>query len=190
MVALTMSTLERWQPGEQVEVHEEMLGLSAQIATSILFGQDAWNDEYQRSPEQIAEAAWALVASPLTQLAPYDLPGLPYRRYLDLIAIWDRQMREIIFRKRDSGAQGDDVLSALITAEDEDTGVSLTEDELVGHVGSIFGAAHETVASALTWIFLRCVSVSVCGGGPLGRVGWRAQGRGTFGRSARAIAVP
>jgi cytochrome P450 len=132
-----------------------MLRLSAQIATKILFGEEAAGRDDRHGPERTAEAIWELVASPLTQLAPFDLPGLPYRRFVDLVTTWDTQMREIIANKRSSlVTDHPDVLSTLITARDEESGASLTEDELVGHVGSMFGAAHETVASALAWTVL------------------------------------
>jgi cytochrome P450 len=156
IVALTNGMFEHWKPGDTLELHQEFLGLTARIATTILFGGDEPDGGDEHGPEQTAERIWELVASPLTQLAPYDLPGLPYRRFVDLVATFDRQMRNIIDRHRSSAATGQaDVLSSLISATDEEGGAALTEDELVGHVGSLFGAAHETTASALTWtVFL------------------------------------
>jgi cytochrome P450 len=152
MVVLTRSTLDRWTPGETVELHAELLRLTARIATHILFGDDGPNGQDRHGPEQTAEQIWALVASPLTRLAPYDVPGLPYRRFVNLVTSWDNQMRDMIRRKRTSASADDrDVLSTLIAATDEEGGAALTEDDLVGHVGSILGAAHETTASGLTW---------------------------------------
>jgi cytochrome P450 len=156
IVAVTSRTFEAWRPGDDRDLHHEMLGLTAKVATTTLLGgdDDAGGDEQR--PEQTAERIWELVASPLTQLAPYDLPGLPYRRFVDGVTTFDTQMRKVIRHKRSSGATDHaDVLSSLITSTDEEGGAALTEDELVGHVGSIFGAAHETTASALTWtVFL------------------------------------
>jgi cytochrome P450 len=163
IVALTDRMLERWKPGDTLELHDEFLALTARIATAILFGGEDSDDVDEAGPEHTAERIWELVASPLTQLAPYDLPGLPYRRFVDLVAIWDRQMRNIIDRKRSSAAIGHaDVLSSLILATNDDGRPAMTEDELVGHVGSLFGAAHETTASALTWtVFLLAQHPSV-----------------------------
>ena len=156
IVALTNGMFDHWNPGETLELHEEFLGLTARIATTVLFGGSDPDGRDEEGPERTAERIWELVASPVTQLAPYDLPGLPYRRFVELVATWDRQMRAIIGRRRSSAAVGRaEVLSSLISATDEKGGAALTEDELVGHVGSLFGAAHETTASALTWtVFL------------------------------------
>jgi cytochrome P450 len=156
IVALTSRTFEHWRPGDTLDLHEELLGLTARVATTILFGEDGEAGGDEHGPEQTAERIWELVASPFTQLAPYDLPGLPYRRFIDLVTTWDNQMRNIIRRKRSSAATHHaDVLSSLISSTDAAGGAALTEDELIGHVGSIFGAAHETTASALTWtVFL------------------------------------
>jgi len=156
IVSLTNGMFERWKPGEPLELHEEFLGLTARVVTTILFGGDSPGGSDEEGPEQTAERIWELVASPLTQLAPYDVPGLPYRHFVDLVATWDHQMRSIIERKRSSAATGyADVLSTLISATNDEGGAALSKDELVGHVGSLFGAAHETTASALTWtVFL------------------------------------
>jgi cytochrome P450 len=153
IVTLTNRMFERWKPGDSLELHQEFLGLTARVVTTILFGGAGTNGGDEEGPEQTAERIWELVASPFTQLAPYDLPGLPYRHFVDLVAMWDRQIRDIINRTRSWTTTGHgDVLSSLISATDEERGAALSEDELVGHVGSLFGAAHETTASALTWI--------------------------------------
>ena len=150
MVAVTRSMLDRWEPGATFELHNEMLNLTGHIATKILFGEEV--TDRRQGPQQTGERIWELVASPLTQLAPYDLPALPYRRFLNHVATFDRQMRDIISRKRaESGTEQGDVLSTLLASRDEENGERLTEDDLVGHVGALFGAAYETAASALTW---------------------------------------
>lgn len=124
MVDITCSALDRWRPGETLDVHEELLRLSARIATKTLFGEETKGDEAGGGAERTLLDALALLASPLTQLAPYDLPGLPYRRFLDLVGRFDGQMHEIIARKRASRTEEPDVLSMLISAYDEESGAA------------------------------------------------------------------
>jgi cytochrome P450 len=45
------------------------------------------------------------------------------------------------------------MLSMLLEARDEEGG-KLSEDELIGHAGVIFGAGHETSSNALSWTLL------------------------------------
>src|SRR6185369_10376472 len=52
--------------------------------------------------------------------------------------------------KRRSGVDGGDMLSTLLETRDEDN-TQLTEDEIIGHVGVLFAAGHETSANATTW---------------------------------------
>jgi cytochrome P450 len=90
--------------------------------------------------------------SPGVALLPYDLPGLPYRRFLDGVVRTDDTLRAMIARKR-AQPGGDDVLSALVEARDTE-GSALSEDELIGHAGVIFIAGHETTSNALLWTLL------------------------------------
>ncbi|MFK7993876.1 MAG: cytochrome P450 [Granulosicoccus sp.] len=47
----------------------------------------------------------------------------------------------------------DDIVSAIITARDPDTGATFTREELIDQIGVFFLAGHETTASVLTWVF-------------------------------------
>ncbi|MEM8546801.1 MAG: cytochrome P450 [Pseudomonadota bacterium] len=47
----------------------------------------------------------------------------------------------------------DDIVSAIAAAEDPETGVPFTRDELIDQIGVFFLAGHETTASVLTWVF-------------------------------------
>ncbi|HEU5099971.1 MAG TPA: cytochrome P450 [Roseiflexaceae bacterium] len=152
MVAITQSVLNCWRVGEQVDVAEQLRHLTARVATKTLFGEDIAQDSHGAG--RTVQAALATLSQPLTTLLPYDLPGLPYHRFLDLITRFDTQMRAIIQRKRAAGRDDGDVLSTLIQAHDEASGATLDEDELLAWVGSLFGASHETSSLALTWTLL------------------------------------
>ncbi|HEX5689901.1 MAG TPA: cytochrome P450 [Roseiflexaceae bacterium] len=149
MVAITQSSIANWQPGERRDMAEEMMLLTMRIATKTLFGEDV--GERGRTVCHMLRESLRLLASPMTHLLPRDKPGLPYRRLLDLAAHYEMAMREIIRQKRADGGTGNDMLSLLLEARDETSGEALTEDELLGHVGVIFAAGHETSANALTW---------------------------------------
>jgi cytochrome P450 len=62
----------------------------------------------------------------------------------------DREVRRMIHERRTESLDGDDVISMLIRAHDQDNR-AMTEDELVGEVSILFTAAHETNTVALTW---------------------------------------
>jgi cytochrome P450 len=148
MVAITEATLNRWQAGERRCMTREMQAITMRVATKTLFGEAG---EQDGEIGQAMRESMALLMQPLTRLLPYDLPGLPYRRFLNLVHKLNQMVGNIISRKRLAGADDNDLLSLLIRAHDQTSNVSLTEDELIGHVGVIFAAGHETSANALTW---------------------------------------
>ena len=74
---------------------------------------------------------------------------LPWRRLVDDNRAVEAALREQIARRRAAPA-GDDVLSLLLAARDED-GRGLSEDDLRDELLTMLVAGHETTATALTW---------------------------------------
>ncbi|MBW4628349.1 MAG: cytochrome P450 [Brasilonema octagenarum HA4186-MV1] len=149
IVVMTRSVLEQLPINQPTNIAEVMRLLTLRIGTKTLFGCDV-GEEGGKTGRTLQEA-FTLEGSVGVSLLPFDLPGLPYHHLLNLMAQLDNEMRVLIQRKRASGTNDGDVLSMLIQARDAESGVSLSEDELLGHVGAIFAAGHETSANALTW---------------------------------------
>lgn len=63
----------------------------------------------------------------------------------------DRQMLDLIDRRRRGGQQRDDLLQMLLDARYEDTGEPMDDRRLVDELVILFVAGHETSANALTW---------------------------------------
>lgn len=149
IVSLTNSVLNTLQTGHQYDISEVMRILTLRVATKTLFGEDVGMQG--GSTGRCLQDALALLGSPQAVLLPFDIPGLPYHRLLNLMAQLDEQMLAIIRRKRATGGRERDLLSMLIQARDQDSGMGLSEDELLGHAGVLFAAGHETSSNALTW---------------------------------------
>jgi len=146
MVRATESLLAKYRPGAVRDVRPDMMEVTLRIATSTLFGEDL-GERGLRIGREVEE--WGVLFRGAA-IFPFDLPGAPYRRWLDLAHAVDRGIHELIREKRAQGATGKDMLSMLLEARDE-TGSRLSEDELVGHAGVIFAAGHETSSNALGW---------------------------------------
>ncbi len=149
MVALTDAALETLRVGQEQDMGEVMRLLTMRIATKTLFGVDI--GQSGGAVGHILEEAVHTMGSPLTTRAPFDLPGLPYHRFLDLAARFDDEMRALIARKQAHGGEDGDMLALLLQARDAESGALLSEDEVLGHTGVFFAAGHETSANALTW---------------------------------------
>jgi cytochrome P450 len=138
----------RWRPSMKVNLANEMLDLSLALAVSGLLGLDPATDG-QKARGLFAK--WAKHGlSPQVALLPYDLPGLPYRQFQAVSEELEVELKEVIAHKRAAGTESGDALALLIDARDED-GSILTDDDLLGHLSTLFTAGHETTASALTW---------------------------------------
>lgn len=150
MARITEETLTRYRPGELRDVHADMTELTLRVATKTLFGED--EGERGVGLARMMQAWLLTLFDPLTIVARLDVPGTPYRRFLDLTHEIDRQTAAIVNDKRRRDGEGKDMLSTLLAARDED-GSALDEDELIGHAGVIFAAGHETSTNALAWTF-------------------------------------
>ncbi len=71
-----------------------------------------------------------------------------------VLNIVDRQMYQVIRARRAAGPGGDDVLSMLLEARDED-GQALSDSELRDELMSLVLAGHETTANSLAWTLER-----------------------------------
>lgn len=149
IVALATRRIAGWSCPGAIATREQMTTLSLEIAMRCLFGLElADAQELSRDAVHTMD----LVLNPATALLPLDLPGTPYRDLLRTAERIDAGLRELITRRRREGL-GDDVLSAIIGATDED-GNALGDRELVGQSTTLVNASHETTAMTLTWACL------------------------------------
>lgn len=60
-------------------------------------------------------------------------------------------IEEMIQERRESVRRDGDLLDVLLQSCDEESGESMSIQQIVDECFSIFGAGHETTATALTW---------------------------------------
>ena len=144
----TLAFFEDWNPGETRDIAREMLHLCMRIFAVTLFGNEGAAGG-EKITHQIEE--WFRFVMSPAHLFPIDLPGFPYRRWLDLSKEIDTTTRQMISGRRDSGAEDRSLLSDLIRARDEDDGSGFSEDELIGHVSLLLWGSRDATAYSLAW---------------------------------------
>lgn len=149
IVALATRRIEGWSCPGALATRDQMTALSLEIAMRCLFGLRL---EDARELSRDAVHTMDLVLNPGTALLPFDVPGAPYRDLLRTSERIDAGLRALIARRRREGL-GDDVLSALLGATDDD-GNALGDRDLVGQSTTLVNASHETTAMTLTWACL------------------------------------
>lgn len=152
MVSITADELNQLEVGRVQNLATVMQQVTLRIASKSFFGEDI--GAAGASTGELLHAALEVQSSLALRLMRFDVPGLPWHRYLNLTEQYGQAMQSLITAKRESGTDDPDILSMLMRVQDEETQEKLSEEELLGHVGVIFIAGHETSANALTWTLL------------------------------------
>lgn len=147
MVEITDRVARGWHEGQRVDMREAMMEIALRIATRAFFGEEMSSDS---ALARAQEASLRALISPGVMTLPFDLPGLPYRRFLDDVVGATDEIRRIVALRRQEGASGSDLLSKLIRAAASDE-IGMSDAQVVGHAGVTFAAGHETTANALAW---------------------------------------
>ncbi len=130
--------------GQELDVSRAMMELTLRVVCRTLFSHDPRGET-----DDVANAMSALqdgVSTP--DFLPSWLPTPHRRRFRDSVAAIDRIVYRMIGERR-SGPAADDLLQSLITASDEQGGLS--EKEMRDQLVTLFLAGHETTSHALTW---------------------------------------
>jgi cytochrome P450 len=139
--------LDGWQAGEIRDINEDMTEYMLRLTSSILFGLD--EPELANEIGVLTER-WVALNHKIGPAALVPDANLT-DRYDQLLHAADELELAIqkMIRLRRSGQLGRDVLSLMLRAHDEEGGIS--DEQLIGHIALLFGAAHLTSAHTLTW---------------------------------------
>jgi cytochrome P450 len=152
MVAETNRALEMLVPGERIDLYAWTRRLALRIAMRALFGLD---------PD--GSAARALDAAALfEQTLSFYARDYSLRMLRGPFTPWDRQQKATrslngliyseITRRRSTGERGEDILSLLIDASEEDGG-ALTDTQIRDEVMTLLFAGHDTTTSTVAFMF-------------------------------------
>ncbi len=157
MVAQTEAMLRRWQPlcenKKILDIDHEMTRLTLQIAGLTLLSADVGGDAETVGTAVNTLNAWTSRAMMHPLQPPLWVPTPSNRRALRARRSLDRIIYGMIQRRRETGEDPGDLLSMLMAAVDQETGESMSDEQLRDEVLTMFVAGHETTANALSWAF-------------------------------------
>ncbi len=149
MTGFAARIAEEWKPGQQVELHREMMRLTLLVVGKTLFSADV-----ERDVPQVGKTLDVLLeyASDIRRMIffPKWLPTARNFRTRRAIGQLDQIIFRIIRERRALGQDTGDLLSMLLSAQDED-GSRMSDQQLRDEVVTLFLAGHETTANALAW---------------------------------------
>lgn len=148
----TLRLTQTWESGQVYDIRQEMTRLTMGIIGEILFGIQAIDREAAPLSQAIDTllAQFVLDAGSLV-VWPKWLPLERGKRERQARETLVSYLREVIQRRRAQDLDHGDVLSALIMAKDAETGESLTDEQIVDELYSLFVAGHETTALWVCW---------------------------------------
>ena len=149
MVEYTQRMLNGWRGGEARDAHQEMMRLTLQIVGKTLFDADVERDaqDVGKSLELLLEIGANFRRA---IFVPHWLPTPTNLRVKREVAQIEKILYRIIGERRASGRDTGDLLSMLLSAQDED-GSRMTDRQLRDEAITLFLAGHETTASTLSW---------------------------------------
>lgn len=151
MISETLKLVDCWRDGETRDLHQEMMQLALGIVAKTLLdvnladetsGIGAALDDLMLDFSHRFESLFTF---------PIWVPTNANRRLKRAVHTLDAVVADLIRQRRQSNSPGNDLLSILVRARDEDDGQGMTDHQLRDEVMTMFLAGHETTANALTW---------------------------------------
>jgi cytochrome P450 len=137
--------------GEVHDAHELMKRLTSDIAARTLFGSavDADSPDLPAALDAVMRRYESRRG--LSRLLPLSVPIPSHLRYRRALHTLDRLALSFIRARREAGQPGDDLLSMLLQARDEE-GVGMTDRQLRDELVTLFVGGYDTPALGLTWL--------------------------------------
>jgi cytochrome P450 len=150
MAAQTEHMLASWTSGKSVQIDFEFEGLTSTIALKTLFDLD--DPGHRDRFSDTLKLAFDLMNARLRRIfkLPLWVPTPANRRLQSAVAELDRRIQGFIAAGRARQNPGNDLLSRLLLAHDDD-GTGMTDRQLRDEAMTLYLAGHETTALALTW---------------------------------------
>ena len=140
--------IDSWAPGTTTDVIADLRHAVRRIVVRALFG-DGLRDRADEVGAHLEVAIAYVNRSPVTRF-DHDWPGLPYRRAMRARRAVDDIVYAEIEARRAAPTDADDVLSALVAAQ-EDGEQPLTDDEVRDQVISLIAAGYDTTTAGVAW---------------------------------------
>lgn len=152
MVEYAEQTTAGWEDGETVAVDQEFSRLTLRILAQSLFDLDIGDDEgvVTRAADALNERA---DSRNLQVFLPQWLPTPLNRRFDRATRDIETLVSELIAERLEAPGEYDDLLSLLLSVED-DEGRKLAEEELIDNMVTFLFAGHDTTSLSLTYTFL------------------------------------
>lgn len=154
----TQKVAQTWQPNQPFTLRSSLQEITLEVIMQAVFGiADGKRHQELKAPlvKLLELTGGSVLRSSLLffPILQQDFPGSPWRNFLNRQqGINNLLQAEIEERRNSQQIAGNDILSLLMSAEDED-GNPMPDSELRDQLITLLFAGHETTATALSWAF-------------------------------------
>ena len=145
----TTDLIERWRPGEEVDLYGEMTELTARIIAKTLFSTTLDRSDIERISRANATIGDEFEMSPLSLVRQF-LPTPPSAEYRNTVSEMHEWAETVIDQHREMADPPQDLVTTMLDAE-RNPDVDLPPDQVRDEVLTFLFAGHETTALTLAY---------------------------------------
>jgi cytochrome P450 len=145
-----------WPDGSIIDVNRQMTNLTMSIIGKALFDADVFSETDELGAAMTVTSEYVSHALSTLLPPPYNWPLPRNRRMHKAVQVLRSRIQRFIDERRSNPTERNDFLSILLQARDED-GKPMSDEQVMAECLTLFGAGHETTATALSWTwYLLC----------------------------------
>ncbi|HEY6286317.1 MAG TPA: cytochrome P450, partial [Ktedonobacteraceae bacterium] len=139
-----------WPDNAVIDINQQMTNLTMSIIGKALFDADVFTETDELGAAMTVAIAYVVHATSVLFLPPYSWPLPRNHRTRKAVQLLRDHIQRFIDERRNKSAERNDFLSILLQARDDD-GKPMSDEQLMAECLTLFGAGHETTATALSW---------------------------------------
>ncbi|HEX9134584.1 MAG TPA: cytochrome P450 [Ktedonobacteraceae bacterium] len=145
-----------WADGATIDVNRQMTNVTMSIIGKALFDADVFTETDELGAAMTITSEYVSHALSTLLPPPYSWPTPRNRRTHKAVLVLRNRIQRFIDERRSNPAERNDFLSILLQARGED-GSPMSDEQAMAECLTLFGAGHETTATALSWTwYLLC----------------------------------
>lgn len=139
------------QKSIQVDISEEMMGLTADIVLKTLFSAENPTDISEMYRIMVDAQDYIVQRTTKPYIIPFAYVNGRHRRFRRDMEWFNGYLYELMDERRKDPNPPNDLLTMLQQSRYEDTGEPMSDQQLRDEVITLFAAGHETSSNALSW---------------------------------------
>ena len=146
-----------WTDGAVIDINQQMTNLTMSIIGKTLFDADVFTETDELGAAMTIITEYVALALSKLLPPPYSWPLPRNRRTHKAVEFVRNRIQRFIDERRNNPIERNDFLSILLQAKDEN-GKPMSDEQVMAECATLFGAGHETTATALSWTwYLLCL---------------------------------